>query len=113
MQTFRKLASVVAALASVTFVLASETSLDSRDWREHPEDYSALRMELGWADDFRARCERDYPVGRLSALMRAAQWSETVESGRLWLEGCPVDVRVHDMVRIALAELGRSEESEV
>ena len=113
METSRKLVGVVAVLASATLVLASDTPLDSRDWREYPEDYSALRMELGWADDYRARCERDYPVGKLSALMRAGQWTETVESGRLWLEGCPVDIRVHEMVRIALAELGRSEESEV
>ena len=45
--------------------------------------------------------------------MRAARWTETVESGRFWLEGCPVDIRVHDMVRIALAESGRPEESEI
>ena len=113
MAAFRKLASVVAALVPVTLVLASETSLDSRDWSEYPEDYSALRMELGWADDFRARCERDLPIGELSALMQAAKWTETVESGRLWLDRCPVDIRVHDMVRVALAELGRSEESEI
>ena len=70
-------------------------------------------MELGWADDFRARCERNHPLGELLALMREAQWTEVVESGRLWLDRCPVDIRVHDMVRIALAELGRSEESAV
>ena len=113
MDASRKLAGVVAALVPVTLVLASETTLDSRDWREYPEDYSALRMELGWADDFRARCERNHPLGELLALMREAKWTETVESGRLWLDRCPVDIRVHDMVRIALAELGRSEESDV
>jgi len=113
METSRKLASVVAVSASVTLALASDTSPESRDWREHPEDYSALRMELGWADDFRARCERNYPVGDLVALMHDAQWTEAVESGRLWLDRCPVDIRVHEIVRIALAKLGRSEESEI
>ena len=113
MRTSRKLASVVAVSASIISVLASDTSPESRDWREYPEDYSALRMELGWADDFRARCERDYPVAELNALMSEGRWTETVQSGWLWLDHCPVDIFVHDIVRIALAELGRAEESQI
>ena len=36
-----------------------------------------------------------------------------VESGRSWLDRCPVDMWVHDIVRVALAELDRLEESDI
>ena len=109
----RKLARVIGAFAPAIVVWASEQPLEPRDWRDYPTDFTAFRMELGWAEDFRARCERDYPIGELRALTHEAKWTEAVESGRSWLDRCPVDMWVHDIVRVALAELDRLEESDI
>ena len=71
METSRKLASVVAALTSVTLVLANEESPDSRDWRDYP-DFSSLRQEIGWRDDFSNICEAEPPFNKMGDLIRGA-----------------------------------------
>ena len=109
METSRKLASVVAALTSVTLVLASEKSLDSRDWHDYP-DFSSLRQEIGWRDDFSNICETDPPFNKMGALIRDGKPGEAANLGRGWLEQCPVDIRVHHLTYIALTESGEPEE---
>lgn len=112
METSRKLASVVAALASVTLVLASETSLDSRNWRDYP-DFSSLRHEIGWREDFSDICESDPPFNEMGVLIRDGKPNEAANLGRGWLEQCPVDIRVHHLTYVALTEAGEAEEGKL
>ena len=109
METSWKLASVVAALASYAWVLASETSLDARDWHDYP-DFSSLRQEIGWQDDFSDICESDPPFNKMRTLISDGNPGEAARLGRGWLEQCPVDIRVHHLTYVALTESGQPEE---
>ena len=116
MDTSRRLAIVAGALASVTLALASEdgakrspelkaevraarglTGEDKgRNWHDYP-DFSSLRQEIGWRDDFSNICESDPPFNKIGALIRDGKPSEAANLGRGWLEQCPVDIRVHHL----------------
>lgn len=81
------------------------------DWSEDP-DYSALRNDMGWSDDFSDRCEFDRPLGDMVAKLESELWDDAASIGLTWLNQCPVDMRAHYYTGIALAESGKEADSE-
>ena len=92
-------------------VCATAASEDTRNWHELP-DFSALREEIGWREDFRDICEIGRPVQNMLALMDNGNPQEAARIGRDWLERCPVDVRIHHETFVALTKSGEAEEAE-
>lgn len=92
------------------FAVASpEEAGEGRNWQEYP-DFSSLRQEIGWRDDYSNICESDPPFNEMRTLIGDGKPSEAADLGRGWLEQCPVDIRVHDLTYIALTEAGEPEE---
>ena len=100
---------LVVSLA-LTAGAAATASEDARNWHELP-DFSALRQEIGWREDFWDICENNRPVRNMRALMDGNP-KGAVRLGRSWLEQCPVDVRIHHETFVALTTSGDPEEAE-
>lgn len=81
------------------------------DWSQRP-DFSALRVQIGWSDDYRSLCENDRPLRRMVELMNKEKWTKAAELGLPWLQSCPVDIRVHFYTGISLSNAGKGTESE-
>ena len=101
----------VLVLCSFSIYVVAESDT-SRDWKNYP-DFSNLRQKIGWDDNFTSVCESGRPTGDMNSLMNDDNWSETVKLGLLWLESCPVDIRVHYYMGFSLSELGREQDAEV
>ena len=99
------------ALLILIASLAHGQPAEERDWRNYP-DYSALRQEIGWSDDFSARCEHDRPIESIVSLMNDEKWRDAIAVGMPWLEKCPIDIRLHYYVAISYSELGSEPEAE-
>lgn len=74
-------------------------------------DFSALRQELGWSDDFSRKCESGRPLGDMVKLMNEGEWAAAAELALPWLDACPIDIRVHYYRAISLSELGQEDEA--
>ena len=92
--------------------LAAASAGEGRKWDEYP-DFSDLRQEIGWRDDFSAVCESDPPFNRMQTLIRDGVPSEAAGLGRQWLEQCPVDIRVHHLTYVALTLSGEPDEGKL
>ena len=90
---------------------AATAAEDARNWHELP-DFSALRQEIGWREDFWNICENNRPIQNMRALMDGNP-KGAVRLGRSWLEQCPVDVRIHHETFVALTKSGDPEEGQV
>lgn len=77
---------------------------ESYSWIDNP-DYAKLRHDIGWSDDFHSRCEAERPLPAIYEAMNGKQWDKTAELGLEWLHQCPVDIRIHYYVALALREL--------
>ena len=113
MRTSRRLMGALAAVAAALVVGAAEAPPEPQDWQILPTDFTAYRMEVGWAEGFRTRCELERPLHTLMNLIGEARWTEAVETGRTWLDRCPVDIRFHHATSFVLAKLDRPEESDL
>ncbi|MED5524962.1 DUF4919 domain-containing protein [Gallaecimonas pentaromativorans] len=80
------------------------------DWAA-PADYDGMRKQLGWSDQYIARCEQGNPVKAMDEAMMAKQWQQAATLGQNWLPQCPVDMRVQFFTAIALDKLGQGAQS--
>ncbi len=110
---------ILTALVSTLATEAHGQSVASRNWEDYP-DFSALREEIGWSEDFSALCENDRPLKTMrdlirqdDALGRQDNLDETIDIGLDWLNGCPIDVRVHFYTALSYIRLGQEAEAEV
>lgn len=46
----------------------------ARDWSDYPDDYTALREEIGWSEDYSARCEMQRPVREIEKRSSKGSW---------------------------------------
>lgn len=70
-------------------------------------DYAALRMSVGWADDYQQRCRTDRPLAKIYDAADAGNWQQLANVGQDWLQRCPIDIRVHYMTSMALEKIGQ------
>lgn len=76
-------------------------------------NYSALRQEIGWSNDFSSRCEVGRPVVNMKKLIENDNWDETTTVGLTWLKSCPVDALIHAYTSYSLNQLGRESEADI
>ena len=86
-------------------------SVTERDWQDYP-DFSALRNDIGWSDDFTARCDGNRPNVEIVDFINSESWPEAIELGLSWLERCPIDIRIHYFVAISMSGSGSEEGAE-
>lgn len=75
-------------------------------------NYLKLRTELGWSDEYNAKCVQGRPLSLMSKAMTEAKWQQAANLGLAWLEKCPIDIRGHLYMSIALRELGQEQGSQ-
>jgi hypothetical protein len=78
-----------------------------------PKDFLALRTEYGDRSDFAERCENGRPLRAWYDAANGSDWQTVLDSTAKWLDSCPVDIDAHFVRAVALAETGRSIESDV
>lgn len=110
---FKTIGVLTFALALFIPAIAGAETKEQRNWEEYPEDYGALREEIGWSDEWYARCDEDRPLQAMVESMRAGDWDEAVGTGRAWLEACPIDITFHYYMGISLSESEREAEGQV
>ncbi len=94
-------------LWGVFAICACSALAQARDWSDYPDDYTALREEIGWSEDYSARCEMQRPVREIEKKIIQGQLDQAAGQGLAWLEQCPIDIRVHMLVTTAQFRLGK------
>jgi hypothetical protein len=75
------------------------------DWSQMGQ-VPSVRDEFGRRDDFTSLCEMDRPLEAMVNAMNSDDWASATQLGTRWLAVCPVDLRVHYYLGIALYETG-------
>ncbi len=102
---------LILSLFYLELALAADDSDDIYDW-ENLTNYSELRQEIGWSDNYDARCFFSRPLAEMAKAMNEENWEGAIKLGESWLNQCPIDIRAHYYTGIALGEIGREVESE-
>ena len=84
----------------------------ARNWEDYP-DFTALRREIGWSEDFDERCGFNETAGEMVSLMNGGKWTQAVTAGLAWLESCPIDIRIHYYTWISYSEAGQERKGKV
>ena len=74
-------------------------------------ELSALRKQLGWSRDYLKRCNAGRPLNEIYELIGEQKWFEVTKQSEMWLEQCPIDIRIHTFAAIGFSELGITERS--
>ena len=99
------LLSLIAALFVTACASHSQPSKPV-NWAEDV-DFAALRVAVGWADDYQQRCRTDRPLAKIYDAADADNWQQLANVGQQWLQRCPIDIRVHYMTSMALEKIGQ------
>ncbi|QSX33533.1 DUF4919 domain-containing protein [Shewanella avicenniae] len=67
--------------------------------------FDAMRITVGWADDYQQRCHDQRPLGKIYDLADAGDWQQLASVGEQWLQQCPIDIRIHYMTSMALEQI--------
>lgn len=94
----------------LTGCVSTWTNTQHYNWSDSA-NYSELRNQIGWSDDYDAICSVGRPLSKMSVAMTNKQWEEAVELGNSWLNKCPIDMRIHYYMGMSLEQLGRENES--
>lgn len=71
-----------------------------------PEGFDALRQAYARRADYGKRCTKDRPNKAFAEHMNAKEFNAAAQLVHKWLEGCPVDARVHLWAMSAFLEAG-------
>ena len=82
---------VFIAIVVATFPVLSQ---DSFVW-DDVKDFTKLRNEFGWREDYRDLCEKDRPLKEMVDAVNSQDAEKILSVTIPWLKQCPVDIQAH------------------
>ncbi|KFZ36639.1 hypothetical protein HR45_15190 [Shewanella mangrovi] len=102
---------VMGLLLSACSSLSNPAPTSKINWADDV-DFDAMRMMVGWADNYQQRCRDGRPLEKIYDLADAGDWQQLATIGEQWLQQCPIDIRIHYMTSMAIEQIGAQDSSD-